>query len=50
MKGSSKMAVDIPSIDLLYGSRSFDGALIFGKGTAIAESTALKLKFFGLDV
>ena len=44
------MAVDISPISLFYGKRSLDDTLIFGNGTAIAESTACKLEFFGLDV
>jgi hypothetical protein len=44
------MAVDIPPIILFYGSRSFGDAFIFGNWTAIAESTALKLEFFGFDI
>ena len=44
------MAVDISAIRLFCGRRSFDDTPIFDNGTAIVESTARKLEFFGLDV
>jgi len=44
------MAVDLSPVSLLDCGRSFDDTLIFGNRTAIAESTTLKLEFFGLDV
>lgn len=44
------MAVDFPSVGLLDGGRSFDGAALFGDGAAVAETAAGHLVLFGFDV